>query len=161
MADGHFDRAVNSPDWTLMEEIYFELKSISRYRGYCMYLVIDLSFWQAPLKYFQWLPCFLNWLWCYGSRGGFACKFPKMKIVSLAIDTKTCRLRWSQTSYDISFKERRFFWIIFCTLGLICWEMMDWRPFNYGEKNRSPQFFCGDRFLCSIANFDTSQIYQF
>ena len=35
-------------------------------------------------------PVFLNWLWFYGSRfqnGGYACKFPKMEIVSLAIGT--------------------------------------------------------------------------
>ena len=36
------------------------------------------------------LLCFLNWLWFYGSRfrnGSFASKFPKMKIVFLAIGT--------------------------------------------------------------------------
>ena len=60
MAGGHFealeasqhviglDRAVNSPHWTSIEEIYFELKSISRCRGYCMYFIINFSFWQAP-----------------------------------------------------------------------------------------------------------------
>ena len=102
-----------------------------------MYFIINLSFWQAALKYFLWLPCFLNWLWFYGSRfqnGGYACKLPKMKIVSLAIGTWICKLRWSQKSYDISFRERRTFWIIFCYLGLICWEMIDWRLFNSGEK---------------------------
>ena len=137
MAGGHFDRAVNSPHWTLIGEIYFELKLISRCRAYCMYFIIDLSFWQAALKCFQWLSCFLNWLWFYGSRfqnGGFAGKFPKMKIVFLAIGTWICKLHWSQTSYDISFKEHRTFCKIFCNLGLVCWEMVDWRPFYSGEK---------------------------
>ena len=162
MAGGHVDRAVDSPHWTSIEEIYFELKSISRCRGYCMYFITNFFFWQAALKYFLWLPCFLNWLWFYGSRfqnGGYACKFPKMKIVSLAIRTEICKLCWSQTSYDISFRERRTFWIIFCNLGLICWEMIDWRLFNSGEKkNRSSQKISP---LCSITNFDTFPIYQF
>ena len=128
MAGGHFDRAVNSPHWTSIEEIYFELKSISRCRGYCMYFIINLSFWKAALKYFLWLPCFLNWLWFYGSRfqnGGYACKFPKMKIVQTALIPNVI---WH------FIQERRTFWIIFCNLGLICWEMIDWQLFNSGEK---------------------------
>ena len=162
MADGHFDRAVNLPHWTLIEKIYFEVKLISRCRGYRIYFIINFSFWQAALKYFQWMPCFLNWLWFHGSRfqnGGFACKFPKKKIVFLAIGTWICKLCWSQTSYDISFKERRTFWKIFRNLGLIYWEMIDWRALNSGEKKIDHHKKIS--LLCLIANFDTFQIYQF
>ena len=161
MAGDHFDRAVNSPHWTSIEEIYFELKSISRCWGYCMYFIINVSFRQAALKYFLWLSCFLNWLWFYGSpfqNGVCACKFLKIKIVSLAIDTLICKLRWSRTTYDISFRERRTFWMIFCNLDLTCLEMIDWRLFNSGKKIDHHKKIS---LLCSITNFDTFPIYQF
>ena len=64
----------------------FYLKSISRYWVIsCTSLSISLSG-----KRHQWLPYLKNWLWFYGSHfqnGGFTGKFPKMKIVFLAIST--------------------------------------------------------------------------
>ena len=54
----HFDRAVNSPHWISIKEIYFELNSVSRFCSYCTLFIIDFSLWQDPLKYFEWLPLF-------------------------------------------------------------------------------------------------------
>ena len=75
----------------------------------------------------------------------------KWKLSFLQSAPKYVKLHWSQTSYDSSFKENRAFCKIFCNLGLVCWEMIDWRPFYSGEKNRSSQKIS---LLCLIANFD-------
>ena len=136
------------------------LKSISRYRGYCVYFTINFSFWQAALKYVKWLPCFLNWLWFCGSRfqnGGFAGKFPKKKIAFLhsvhkyanCVDPKR-HMTFHSGNVELSVK---YFVIWAKFVGKLIGD-----HFILEKKNRSSLKIS---LLCFIANFDSYQIYQF